>query len=320
MTSIRILTLNFFLRPPGVSEGGTGDWKSERLRLFAQTEFQNYDIIAFQELFAFGTSRRDECITLAKEKGFLYSAACPKMPWYGLRVDAGLLILSRYPIDDVKHHTFGRGTEVGDWLAAKGVLYAKIQPTPDYTLHLFTTHLQSTDNPQALKIRNVQFHEAKEFIDETLNGNNRQPHEPVLFVGDMNVDARANGDDGVGHGWEWPIMTDIFSGKKHRLAGSETPPRYHVESVCYSVLGEHPITTSRLRVGPGFQDPDRKCIDFILNFRPADAEGAPLDTNLKKGVDWKNIRVEKDGIAKSAVIPVGNFEHVTLNNAYKPRT
>ncbi|KAJ3184784.1 hypothetical protein HDU85_001462 [Gaertneriomyces sp. JEL0708] len=297
MPELRILTLNFFLRPPGIYEPGSkGDWKVERLRLFAETQFANYDIIALQETFSSLSQRKAELVNLAKKHGLVHSAIGKPQRIWKLRVDAGLLILSRYPVVNVDEWTFQRGTELGDWLAAKGVLYARIQLPSNGTdtaekvsyLHMFTTHYQSTDSKRAIELRHRQFVESKEFIDAMLTRHGRQPHEPVLLVGDLNVDARANGEDGVNHGWEYTVMTDILSGGAAAKTG-DTSVRYDLHDICYDALKEHPITTSRLRVGEGRPLPDRKCIDFILSFDAPAQERLP---GRESRHQWANVRVE----------------------------
>ncbi|KAI8825272.1 Endonuclease/exonuclease/phosphatase [Fimicolochytrium jonesii] len=316
MPTARILTLNFFLRPPGISEPSSkGDWKGERATLFADLEFANYDIISFQETFGALSDRRKKLIAAAKEKGFIYHAAGKVPSVATLRIDAGLLVLSRFPVTVTEEWTFQRGTEIGDWFAAKGVLYSKIQlqaaseSTKEKTLHLFSTHFQSTDSPKALILRHKQYHQSKAFIDSTL-----AKHAPkfnsdtdtVLFVGDMNVDARASGDDGVGHGREYLTMKEIYEGGslgdgakgEEKPANAASAPKYEIGDICYETMGEHPITTSRLRVGPNHEAPDRKCIDFILQFRPLSATAAPTDdttttTTTPPAVKFDRVRIEK---------------------------
>ncbi|CAF1217414.1 unnamed protein product [Didymodactylos carnosus] len=282
---IRILTLNFFLRPPGISDHLTSDdWKRHRIRLFARREFNNYDIITFQETFAFGSSRRKKLINLARNAGFHHSFVARKMPWYAGRIDAGLVILSRFPIVATEEWTFEeRGTQVGDFLAAKGIIYAKIQLNATH-LHLFTTHLQSSDSEKAIVKRHKQFSEAKQFIDNTLLKHGRTDIEPVLFSGDMNVDARKNADDGVNNGWEYDLMINIYSGRQISVPNTtEFQAKYDICDVCYEALGEHPITTSKLRAS---EPADRKCIDFIFSLRPAASDG-------QKNIHFENVRVEK---------------------------
>ena len=43
---VKLLTYNFFIRPPPFSTGGE-DWKTERLHYFIKTYLQQYDIICF---------------------------------------------------------------------------------------------------------------------------------------------------------------------------------------------------------------------------------------------------------------------------------
>ncbi|KAJ3172985.1 hypothetical protein HDU88_004444 [Geranomyces variabilis] len=318
MPRVRILTLNFFLRPPGISEKNSqGDWKNERLELFAQREFPNYDIIAFQETFLSLSTRRATLIRLAAEQGLVHVAAGKSQPIWRLKVDAGLLVVSRFPVVATDEWTFGRGTEIGDWLAAKGVLYARIRlprenddvVDEDRHLHLFSTHFQSTDSPRAKELRMRQFFEAKRFIDRKLgcdaDGKNcgKKPQDAVLFVGDMNVDARKSAEDGKNHADEYLRMLDIYSGRAMDPAacpgegGGDGSLNFFVNDVAHDALGEHPITTSRLRVGPGHPEPDKKCIDFILDFAPRDAFKAAAESGIIDApppvVAYENVRVEK---------------------------
>ena len=54
---IRILTYNFFLRPPPVYSN-KGDHKDARLKYFIDHYLDNYDVIVFQEVFATFNCRR----------------------------------------------------------------------------------------------------------------------------------------------------------------------------------------------------------------------------------------------------------------------
>ena len=62
--------------------------------------------------------------------------------------DGGLLILSRYPIDASDFYSFQAPSLLGDCIALKGLLYAKIDLTGlgGTCLHLFNTHTQATEN------------------------------------------------------------------------------------------------------------------------------------------------------------------------------
>ena len=118
--SIRILSYNFFLRPPLISSGRKGDYKNERLKTFIQTQLHLYDIICFQEVFQFASFRRSELVKEAASRGFKYHAAAP-----AALIDGGLLIISRFPIRSCAFKSYSRGIH-SDFLANKGVLYAQI--------------------------------------------------------------------------------------------------------------------------------------------------------------------------------------------------
>lgn len=87
--------------------------------------------------------------------GFHYIAEPPPHPWHFL-VDGGLMIVSRLPIVETDFYCYPNGIHA-DALAAKGVLYAKIDASsrffennlecgPDNKkyIHVFCTHLQAS--------------------------------------------------------------------------------------------------------------------------------------------------------------------------------
>ena len=67
-------------------------------------------------------------IHLAQQAGLPYHV-CNPTPWFFSRQldHGGLLILSRYPIVDSDFHEFTPVNILADVLAAKGLLYAKIE-------------------------------------------------------------------------------------------------------------------------------------------------------------------------------------------------
>lgn len=46
-SAIRLLTYNFYLRPPLVQRFPYGDYKNKRLELFIEYELKNFDVICF---------------------------------------------------------------------------------------------------------------------------------------------------------------------------------------------------------------------------------------------------------------------------------
>ncbi|TPX57535.1 hypothetical protein PhCBS80983_g03769 [Powellomyces hirtus] len=267
---IRILTLNLFLRPPLIHSHDS-DHKASRSARFISTVLPHYDIIALQECFAFGTSRRDALIRDARKAGFEHHYACPKGSLFRAQIDGGLLILSRLEIVQTGSVVFGRGVH-SDWLAAKGVIYAKIALTPTSHLHLFTTHLQASygGGPHpftapSVQIRAAQLEIAKTFIDETLATHlpsSSHATDRVLFVGDFNVNGRPVTANEVQHGDEYKRMMDIL-GKGCT-----------VRDLLYGASGDgmHPVTTGTLFAGT--VEPSQSSIDYMFEIVPGGAGAA----------------------------------------------
>lgn len=103
-------------------------------------------------------------------------------------IDGGLLILSRFPIVERNQHAFTQGSG-SDGICAKGVLYARVQLSPDLgdSLHVFTTHTQAGDRMREYAIRATQLREMQRFITRTIRDDR---DAPVLITGDFNLDAR----------------------------------------------------------------------------------------------------------------------------------
>ncbi|KAJ3242116.1 calcium calmodulin-dependent protein kinase type 1G [Chytriomyces hyalinus] len=139
---VRILSYNIFLRPPGI-KGSTSDFKNARLNHFAANMLPSYDIVCLQEIYSSGSTRMSKLLACAKKHGFEYHIASPSKGILNTTVDGGLLILSRYPIIDVKKLTYLKGIH-GDKYTAKGAIYAKIRVSPNKCVHVFNTHLQSS--------------------------------------------------------------------------------------------------------------------------------------------------------------------------------
>ena len=75
---VRILTYNFFLRPPLIANSFAGDFKDQRIDDFAKNHFNDYDIICFQEVFSILNSRTKKIIELGKKYGFDHFSVSPK--------------------------------------------------------------------------------------------------------------------------------------------------------------------------------------------------------------------------------------------------
>ena len=139
---IRLLTQNMFMRPPPVKTNAT-DFKDARLDEFVK-QFDNFDIICFQEVFTTLNTRKQRLISYAQKAGLIYhSVSDPPGLFSGYATDGGLLIVSRFPIVESDFDPYPYGV-VSDALSYKGVQYAKILIHGKHVLHLFNTHTQAS--------------------------------------------------------------------------------------------------------------------------------------------------------------------------------
>ena len=196
--TIRLLTYNFFCRPPPVNSNN-GDYKDSRLNDFLE-QLQNFDIICFQELFTTLNNRKHKMIREGGKVGLKYYAS-PRVPSFFSKylTDSGLLILSRYEIIENEFYEYFINLS-GDAPSNKGILYTKIKIGNNF-LFLFNTHLQSTyyDESQkkidcTIQVRTAQTEELINFIynklliiprNEIING-------CMIIAGDFNIDAHDN--------------------------------------------------------------------------------------------------------------------------------
>ncbi|KAI9311831.1 Endonuclease/exonuclease/phosphatase, partial [Dichotomocladium elegans] len=191
-TTARFLTLNIFMRPPGV-KNNKSDYKEDRLDYIIKYILPAYDVIVVQEAFAFANRRIDRLQVKAKEMGFNHQVASPRhYPWE-LAADGGLLLLSRFAIKKADVLEFPRGIHA-DWMSKKGALHALIELNATRSVHLYTTHTQASYNKagafseQDTRVRLSQFALVHRLIRETA----RRDGSPILLMGDLNVDAAAH--------------------------------------------------------------------------------------------------------------------------------
>jgi len=188
---VKVLSYNIFLRPPLV-RNNADDFKNERLKEFINY-IDKYDIISLQEIFCLANYRQQILVQTAFKRGFKYFTESKRSTWLsGKLIDAGLLILSKYPIVQSDGHIYRSGNQIDGW-AAKQVIYAKVQVSEKLFLHVFNTHLQasyydSSDNHNKLNdfARADQVSEMADFIKKKTHGTSY----PVLVTGDFNINSR----------------------------------------------------------------------------------------------------------------------------------
>jgi hypothetical protein len=112
-STAKFLTLNIFMRPPLIKNNWS-DFKDDRLAYIEKYILPEYDVITFQESFAFASRRKDRLITTARNMGYNYHIESPrKYPWQ-IGVDGGLLVISRFPIRKSNVIEYPRGQH-SDW-------------------------------------------------------------------------------------------------------------------------------------------------------------------------------------------------------------
>ncbi|CAG8564682.1 12034_t:CDS:2 [Ambispora gerdemannii] len=260
---VRILTFNFFMRPPLIRNNAS-DYKEARLEYFIQNILSNYDIICLQEMFQFGSSRRNRLLEAAFKKGFKFSWTSPAKSILSGSIDGGLVLLSKFPLHEREITVYPIGC-YSDRFSDKGALYAKIAITNNDCIHLFTTHTQASyssappPNEESVIIRHQQLALLRKFIDKCLDAAGRKPEELVLLVGDLNANGRPQLDplnpaivqeDSA----EYKCMTRILRGEGIE-ASLANPKLIDLEELCYVAptvinirdiarerYGQHPVT------------------------------------------------------------------------------
>ncbi|CDH54976.1 sphingomyelinase c [Lichtheimia corymbifera JMRC:FSU:9682] len=251
-STARFLTLNIFMRPPGV-KNNKSDYKEQRLDYIIKYILPHYDVITIQEAFAFANRRIDHLAVEARNLGFNYQVASPRhYPWE-LAADGGLLLLSRFPIKQADTLEFPRGIHA-DWLSKKGALHALVQLNATRTVHLYTTHTQASyDEAGALNqedtlVRLSQFALVHDFIRNTA----RDDGSPVLIMGDLNIDAAAHKDEdirkpSVASSQAYTMMMQVLNGTGIQIDNQTmySDPDWRIDTlhdVAYQQFGYHPVT------------------------------------------------------------------------------
>lgn len=278
--SIRLLSLNLFLRPPLISNP-SGDYKEARRILFCQSILPSYDIVCLQEVFGLMSSRKAKIIAAAEALGYAYSVESPGPGFFASHlIDGGLLILSRYPILEWEFRPFNYGI-FPDTLANKGVLYCKLD-IDGVPLQLFTAHTQSpyeTNDMDLYRLyRSVtlrQIGKIAEFIREK-----RSQTGLIVLVGDLNINALAGKKPQSD-----PDIKDEYAAMMSIL--QDLRPC----DVLYEACGAHPATFGRLSNGKPEEtvlteataQGKEQALDYLFTFNESEGE---------LGVDRTHTRID----------------------------
>lgn len=295
------------MRPPFVNSNGN-DYKNERLHEFLKY-VDKYDVLALQEVFALGNSRQKRLINYAKKKGYFYSNSFPPPLLSRKFIDAGLVILSRYPILETKAHIYRSGNQI-DFYAAKQVLYCKLRVDDKNCLNVFTTHMQASylDNTPEQKLMNDkarlgQIVELAQFVNEVLFKQNYC--YPAVILGDLNVNA-INEKDRNSSSEEYYYLMDQL-----RAHIKNCDP---IDLLKDSYYGKHPITYGDIEIVDNKVVPketvlttkeDHGCmqsIDYMIMIKPT--KGCLINA------------IEKSTRVEEFTIPLGKYRFSQLSDHY----
>ena len=185
---------------PIVNTNGT-DHKEGRLQAFAERYLQEYDIICFQELFDWMSTRKQRMILEAKKHGMPYHAFSPAPKYFSTYCcDAGLLTVSKYPITNSDYWNYKFPPVGDDAISMKGALYTEIDLSEigGDKLHLFHSHFQASYQEQGLALfvetfvcRYEQIKELQQFINRKAleNPTYNKERDLVVVAGDFNQNA-----------------------------------------------------------------------------------------------------------------------------------
>ena len=141
MTIIRALNYDLSLDPPLLPGRKSSPFKDARLKIFCQKYLPRYDLLFLQGIPAYSSSRQSYLFDQATLNGLDYIVYSPRRFSGTLQIDAGLIVLSKFPIEQSRITTYPRG-RVGDMFRARGVIYTRIIMPGNVKVHVFTTMLQ----------------------------------------------------------------------------------------------------------------------------------------------------------------------------------
>jgi sphingomyelin phosphodiesterase len=191
---IRVLSYNTFL----LSNLGASitQWsQEERASMLGEADFlKNYDVLLLQECFD-NTSVR----ALRENLSATFPYETPVLgrdndgwdsvsgDWDKLALeDGGVMIASKYPIEEMKQHIFiNGGCGFFESMSKKGFVYARIRKDGK-AVHFIATHTQSADpgcKGNDVAVRTAQLKEIKSYIDSL----NIPVTEMVMLGGDFNI-------------------------------------------------------------------------------------------------------------------------------------
>jgi endonuclease/exonuclease/phosphatase family metal-dependent hydrolase len=190
---IKIISFNACILPAFMTNAGSNDdKKKERINLFFKNIGKNYDIILLQEiwdsLWSFKCNNYINYIKNICEKyGFIH-LSYNNRKFYQF-CNNGLMILSKYPIVNISHHTFKNSGGL-QYFVPNGILKSSIFIN-NKMIDFFITHIHAPPLDSSIcnninKSKNIQKNQIIELI-EFIKSHTTSPY--YILAGDFNSDA-----------------------------------------------------------------------------------------------------------------------------------
>ncbi len=190
------VAFNIFMRPPSLSHDGQFERMNYIPQAVANLNGGEVDVVMHSELFL--PEIKSQLRELYSRWNFRYSTLqelASFSPFSG-----GITIFSRWPLRKVDYHVFKsksllskRLCSGSDCLSAKGVIHAEVVKNvggQSRSYHIFATHLQAWDYPEAVEVRKRQVEQLKEF-ERSLH---LSKDEAIFYLGDFNMDWHRHQD------------------------------------------------------------------------------------------------------------------------------
>jgi len=179
--TLNVLAWNVYMRPSALFLNG----QNQRAGLIPLVISKDFDVLIFSE--AFDTDARAKLVRGLAQQGFVYATDVVGHAGSRLKMNGGVIIVSKWPIEVNQEKMFGSTCSKDDCLADKGIVYAKINKQGK-RYHIFGTHTQAWPTPAGRSTRVAQFRMLQSFIQSLPIPNT----EPVIIAGDLNVDSVKN--------------------------------------------------------------------------------------------------------------------------------
>ena len=299
---IKLLTYNFFLRPPPIKTN-EDDYKDERLNDF-KDYMKDFDIICMQEVFGSFSGRKKKMIYNAKKNGFNFYATGNMPPFFSkFLIDGGLLTLSRFPIIECKKINYDYGV-MSDGMSMKGVIYTKIRINNNF-LCLFNTHLQASYYDSGVELwnscissRSRQCETLINFIYACILKIPISERDKCLFIlcGDFNMDG-GNYNEFLNK-YNLPVLNeseiDTFQKKLAKLGDivnltikkfGKYPPTYGINTEGYDQVLTDPVDIK-----------SNQTLDYMFEIKPDFSKSIYQSQNKQLFVDTSSDKLLNDKI------------------------